>query len=358
MNAVVQFDSTVPAFLRNANFLSVNQKAMQGLSTGAPPRLSYRGSRFRFVAADGTETPVTENNGVAIDVVVVDASEHVSKFFYNKAYDPNAEDMSPACFSDNGVGPSIRAAKPQSLLCGNCPNNAWGSKITPQGTQVKACSDVKKLAIIPVNNINGSAYMLTVPGASLKTWQGFVDTVSKRNIPVPALVVQVSFDVTAEYPKLVFTPTRYISEQEAGAIQELFGSEECDELVGRKDTPIQAMPAATGQHEKTAPIPQAAQNAASPPPAAVFTPPPAPPTPPFLGQQAAPATQPQAEQAAPRRRRRTNAEIAAANAAPVAQAAPTPAPAPVFAAATPAPAAPAAGPADLNALLDKVMAGK
>ncbi len=36
---VAQFDASVPAFLRDANFLQLNQKAVQGLSTGAPPRL-------------------------------------------------------------------------------------------------------------------------------------------------------------------------------------------------------------------------------------------------------------------------------------------------------------------------------
>ena len=378
MNQLVpQFDASVPAFLRNANFLQINQKAVQGLSSGAPPRLSFRGSRLRFVAADGTETPVTENNGVAIDVVVIDASEHVSKFYYDQAYDPNADDLAPACFSDNGVGPSVRSTKPQSLLCANCPKNAWGSKVTPQGTQVKACSDVKKLALIPASNVNGPAYMIGVPGASLKTWSAFVDTVSKRGIPIPALVVQIGFDASAEYPKLTFTPKRYIDETEAAAIQELFGSEECDELVGRKDTPITALPGTgtTGVvhgalHSEYA-MKQAAHDAEAARrgltggvPAGVATPitmqpqDPRGPLPAFLDRsqpQFAGATQqaPAAEAQPVRRRRRTQAEMQAANAGQTQGVAPTQ-PAIVQAPVVQA----AAGPADLNALLDKVMGAK
>lgn len=362
MTNLVTFDASVPAFLRNANFLQLNQKAVQGLSSGSPPRLSYRGSRLRFVAADGTETPVTENNGVAIDVVVVDASEHVSKFYYDKAYDPNADDMSPACFSDNGQGPSARASKPQSLLCGNCPKNAWGSKVTPQGSQVKVCSDLKKLAIVPVNNITGPAYMLTIPGASLKTWSAFVDTVSKRGIPIPTLVVQIGFDATAEYPKLTFNPTRYINEQEAAGVTDLFGSEECDELVGRKDTPITALPNANNAVYAGGGAGSTSFAAASGGGAAqtVFTPPAAQPAPAFLQPlthsqaSAVVSAVGQADTVPTRRRRRTAAEMAEARAEPTPQAAQPPA---GFAQPAPA-AAQAVGPADLNALLDKVMGSK
>lgn len=329
MNAVVQFDASVPAFLRNAGFLQLNQKAAAGLSMGSPPRLSFRGSRFRFIAADGTETLVTENNGVAVDVVVVDASQHVSKFYYDKAYDPNADDMAPACFSDNGVGPSVRATTPQALHCAGCPKNAWGSKVTPQGSQVKACSDIKKLAVIPVSNMDGPAYVLGIPGASLKGWTAAVNALTQRGIPVPALVIRLGFDASAEYPKLTFSPTRWINEQEAEALQDLFGSDEVAELVGSKDTPIQAMPALG------APAPVFA--APAPAPAPVFAP-------------ATPAAAAPAAEAPKRRGRRPAAPPAPAAAAPAAApAAPPASVAPAVHTAAPPP------PSDIGAMLDSIM---
>lgn len=373
MNALVQYDPSVPAFLRNENLLALAQKATAGLSMGAPPRLSFRGSRFRWVAADGTETPLPAdgqpgNNSISVDVVVLDASQHVSKFYYDKQYDPNADDLSPACFSDNGVGPSVRATKPQSLLCQACPHNAWGSKVTPQGTQVKACSDVKKLAIIPVSNITGPAYTLAIPGASLKGWTGAVNTLSQRGVPIPAVVFRLGFDPDPAFPKLTFTLMRYITEQEYAAVQDLFGSDELVQLVGGDDKAIAALPAYTGGAGSVtqaapqpapapvqAPFPSAAQQASFPGPQAA----PAPVQAPFPGQATA-ATATPTQAAAPRRRGRPPANPAPAaemSAAPVQQTAT--ASAPVFT--QPAPAAPvAAAPAgaqDLNALLDAVMAG-
>lgn len=372
MNAVVQFDASVPAFLRNAGFLALNQKAAAGLSTGAPPRLSFRGSRFRLVSADGTETPVNDimtiqgpqgpqqiqSNGTMIDVIVLDASDHVSKFYYDKAYDPNADDLSPACFSDNGVGPSVRASKPQSLLCQGCPKNAWGSKVTPQGSQIKACSDVKKLAILPTSNVDGPAYMLGIPGASLKAWTAAVTAVSQRGIPIPAMVWRIGFDPDPAFPKLTFTPVRWLTEQEAASVSDLFGSDECAELVGRKDTPIQALPALQGT--PAVPVAQQAVHvpvapvAASTPPPPVFTQP-TPEAPPAFLQQPAAAPAAPAQDAAPRRRRGRPPAAETAPAAPAAPQAATPFPAAPSAPATPA--APAGAP-DLNALLDQVMAKK
>ena len=381
MNAVVpKFDSSVPAFLQQAGFLALNTKAAAGLSTGSPPKLSFRGSRFRFVGSDGTETPVNDiidapdpstgqmvkmqTGGTTVDVVVIDASQWVSKFYYDKAYDPNAEDMAPACFSDNGVGPSVRSSTPQNLTCAGCPKNAWGSKITPQGTQVKACNDVKKLAVIPVNNMAGPAYVLGIPGASLKSWTSAVKALTDRGIPIPALVIRLSFDGQAEFPKLTFSPTRWINEQEAQHLQELFGSEEVAELTGAKDTPIAAMPAGQIAHQpqQAVYVPAQAQQpvqqqAAYANPAAQqqfvpaqqpFVTPAAAPAPAFL-QPAAPAAQP-APAAAPAPRRRGRA---AAPAAPQAAQ-----PAPAAPPQTSVPLTAAAPPADIGGMLDSIMAGR
>lgn len=358
------FDKSVPAFLQNANMLALNQKAVAGLSAGAPPRVSFKGSRFRLIAADGVETPCTDviltnpdgskmqSMGVALDVIVVDAAAQLSKFYYDKAYDPNADDMSPACFSDNGVGPSVRAQKPQNLTCAGCPMNAWGSKVTPQGSQVKACSDVKKIALVPVHNISGPAYMLGIPAASLKTWNAAVSSVSSRNIPFSALVIRLSFDTTAEYPKLVFNPVRYITQEEMAAIGDLIGSDEAAELVGAKDTAISVMPGQTGgaTAAQLAQAPAAyqpvvaqpvAQPVAAQPQPAVFTPPPPAAAPAFLQPQPVTAVAPVAAvgQPAPRRRGRPPAGAAA-------QAPATPVP--------PA-ASVAAPPSDVGAMLDKIM---
>lgn len=240
MNAVVQYDPNVPAIFRSEKFLAMNNKLAAGLSTGAPPRVSFKASRYRLVAADGTETLVNENgsNGTTMDVIVLDANPAISKFYYDKKYDPNAQgdDAAPACFSEDGVAPSSRALRPQSRSCATCPMNAWGSKISESsGKKIKACSDVKKLAVIPTANLGGDAYMLGIPGASLKTWGAFVKSCAGRNVPVNAMVIRLGFNPQVSYPELTFTPTAWVSNDQATAVTDLIDSPDMAALVGVGD---------------------------------------------------------------------------------------------------------------------------
>ena len=49
--------------------------------------------------------------------------------------------------SDNGTAPSRNASNPQARTCAECPQSAWGSKVsTVSGKGVKACADIQKIA--------------------------------------------------------------------------------------------------------------------------------------------------------------------------------------------------------------------
>lgn len=243
--AVPAFDQNLPAFLRQGAFAQVNARAMANLSSGAPNRVSFRAGRFRTVTGDGIETLSPENGGTTLDVVVIDANEFISKIYYSAGYDPNApEPVSPDCFSDNGNAPSARAQHPQSALCVNCPQNAWGSKVTPTGSQVKACSDSKKIAVLPVSNIQGPTFGLAIPPASLKAWRAAIDQLVQRGIPICAVVFRLGFDTEASYPKLTFMPVGWIDEAQSARVAALVGTPEIDTLLGRNDMPRQgALPA-------------------------------------------------------------------------------------------------------------------
>src|SRR5215475_2182424 len=103
----MKIDPKVPAHLQKTGLWGVGIAAAEGLSGGAPPRISYRAGRFRYVSGDGAITDSTEHNGVALDVVIIGANEHLSKIYYSGAYDPNSpENAAPDCFSDNGTAPS------------------------------------------------------------------------------------------------------------------------------------------------------------------------------------------------------------------------------------------------------------
>ena len=76
----------------------------------------------------------------SIEVVILDASKHVSKVWYENGYEEGST-SAPDCFSPNGVVPDASSAKKQNNTCADCPQNTWGSKITPTGKQAKACTE-------------------------------------------------------------------------------------------------------------------------------------------------------------------------------------------------------------------------
>lgn len=127
----------------------LTRAAIGGITGGSPPQISIRGSRFRKIDAAGNEKML---DTLSMDIVIVDANEHVSKLYYDQPYDPSANEyFPPACFSDNGVAPSTSAEKPQSETCAMCPQNAWGSATSAlTGKNTKACNDAKKLAVLVV----------------------------------------------------------------------------------------------------------------------------------------------------------------------------------------------------------------
>lgn len=320
----------LPAHLLNfGSAASIGLNAVGGIQSGkAHPRISIKQNRFRLIDEQGQETVVAQ---LYLDIIIVGANPFVSKIFYKGAYNPNAGEMeAPTCWSDNGTGPSVRASEPQSPTCVGCQNNAWGSKVTPAGTKIKACSDSKKMAVLLADNPGGSVYELRVPGASLENIKAIGDMLNERKMPLPGVVIRVSFDETSDYPKLLFAAINYISEGQKAAVLEVFDGEEVKEAIGSDDT------------VRTAAIPLAAPVQAAPvvyaasalPLAPQFNPAPPPSPIPFPQGQ-------QAQQAAPtvRRRRRAAEPDQAVQAAPMAMpAAPMPAP-PAFVPPAPAPVA-------------------
>lgn len=248
-------------FAGNTALATINQSASGGISGGGWPRISIRASRFRLVKPDGEETPVPQ---LHLDVILVGSNPGISKLYYGAGYDPNAEGSAPDCFSDNGVAPSSRATKPQCGTCAACPHNAWGSKITPAGAKIKACADMKKVAVLIADNPNGPVFELRVPAASLTNLGQYIKALDKHGIPASTVVTRLQFDTAADFPKLVFAPAfdangqmPYISEEQATAVEEVMGSDEVKQCTGENDT-------AAGTASLTAPAASLAQATQQP----------------------------------------------------------------------------------------------
>ena len=182
MSNIIPVNIQVPSHLaaKVGQPSALSQSIASGISSGQSfPRISIKGSRFRIIE-DGTETVL---DTTALDVVIVGANPKLSKTFYAKAWDKDAEPSAPDCYSLDGIKPHPESEKPQNDLCAQCPHNAWGSKIGPQGQQLKACTDQKRLAIVAADDPDGPIYLLQVTPAALKGLNAYHKELSMRGIP-------------------------------------------------------------------------------------------------------------------------------------------------------------------------------
>ena len=252
-----------------------------GRSSGnSVPRISIKGARFRIVEGD-TETVLDQT---FLDIVVVGANPRLSKQWYAKAWTPDSEPSAPDCFSLDGIGPDTESTSPQNDLCASCPQNAWGSKITPQGQQIKACADQKRLAVVAADDPSGPAYLLLVTPAALKGLNQYQKELSMRGIPPEIVKTKVSFDTDASFPKLKFSFAGFLDEDTQTAVDSLFGSDDVKAITGEAVNKPVAVPAPVAR-----PPAVVAKPVAAPKPEPVAEVPPAAPKRGFGTKTAAPA---------------------------------------------------------------------
>lgn len=257
MSNIVPSNIQIPAHLaRVVGQPSALSAALAGgLSGGANyPRISIKGSRFRIVE-DGTETVLEDTK---LSVVIVGANPRLSKTYYAKQWTPDSEPSSPDCYSLDGIRPAADSTAPQHDACATCPMNAWGSKVTPLGQQIKACADQKRLAVVASNDPTGPTYLLQITPAALKGLASYQKELSHRGIPVEAVKTVVTFDTDASFPKLMFKFGGFLDEDEYAAVEELFGSDKVLEITGEKT-------AAAPEEEAPAPKAKAAAKPAAKP---------------------------------------------------------------------------------------------
>lgn len=263
MSNIVPVNIQVPAHLASrVGVPSILGAALTGgLSSGADfPRISIKGSRFRIKEGD-TETVL---DSTALDVVIVGANPRLSKTWYAKQWDKDAEPSAPDCYSLDGISPDPQAEDPQNDLCASCPHNAWGSKVTPTGQQVKACADNKRLAVVAADDASGPVYLLSVTPAALKGLNQYQKELSVRGIPPEIVKTRVSFDTDASFPKLKFTFGGFLDADVQEVVDGLFGSEQVKEITGENSRTPVAVPQIAKAPAPAPVAPKPAVKAAAP----------------------------------------------------------------------------------------------
>jgi len=190
--------------------------------------LNYRGESKSLMRKDG-DGPVGN-----IEAVIVKAPAHLSKTYYEAGYTEGAS-SAPDCFSSNGVVPDPSSKKLQNNVCATCKQNVWGSKVTQQGSKGKACSDNKRLAVVPLSDIDnvewGGPMLLRVPPTSLQELAAFGASLQKYGYPYCAVGTKISFDPNVPYPKFNFQAMRPLTDDEAQKVIALQGDERVSRIL-------------------------------------------------------------------------------------------------------------------------------
>lgn len=220
-----------------------------GISSGMAV-VGYRGKVWstRF---GGVETPLMRDDGdgprSSIEVVLVKASPFVAKNFYAGGY-VDGSNAAPDCASANGITPDAGVPHKQHDNCKLCPQNVWGAKVTEAGKPARACADNKRMAIVPLadidNEVMGGPMLLRVPAASLKDLKLYGDRLEAMGYPYQAVATRIAFDHEQAYPKFVFTAIRALDDAEAAKIVDLVKDVRTDRILNASEATSAPPPAA------------------------------------------------------------------------------------------------------------------
>lgn len=358
----------LPDYLQGSNF-GVTENLLQGMFQGGN-RIGLRNSRFRLIVGGVEEGIIQENY---LDTIILAAAPAVSRVYYQGNFDPN-DNQPPACYSADGVVPADDVKSRQSDKCAMCPQNVKGSKIV-DGAKFKACSYFRRIVLMLAGDTEDQrVFKLDVKAQGLfgensqneQNLNDYIRKVATRGVDLGAVVTRISFDLNATVPKLLFKASRFITQEEMYAVENLVKSEEVLSLktvsMATLDLSTEETPANIDQQyeEEPAPTPapapqRPAQQRPAPAPARAPAPAPAPQRAARAGAPAPAAQKPVVEDGVPPPQRaqqpqRPAAQQAQRPAAPAQQrpaASPRPAPAP-------APVAEAMSDDDLDNLLNSL----
>lgn len=211
-----------------------------GRATGIN-RISLKGMRFRQVI-DGEI--VATSQSTSLDVVIVGVENAISRQYYDKPYNAD-EPAAPACWSRNGKTPDASAPSPQGTACALCPMNAKGSAIAGNG-KAKACSSRQRIAVMVMGDDTGTVYALDAKGMTLfgKDYKkdGYLNlnnygaTLSKQGVTPWEMVTTLTFDPSADVPKLLFSVGDFLDEDELVAVMDKAESEEVKAMLNAVDS--------------------------------------------------------------------------------------------------------------------------
>jgi hypothetical protein len=155
--------------------------------------------------------------------------------------------MAPVCWSNDGVTSSPNGSERQSEKCNVCPQAIKGSRQTDQGKPAAACAVHRNLAIVPKSRDLSTAPVLRLKIPQTSDFDGlnkeaqakgmfaftnYLNFLKSKSVPFTySLTTKIRFDNTKSYPKLWFSPGRWLTEEEMAACAEIAASGNLDDLL-------------------------------------------------------------------------------------------------------------------------------
>jgi hypothetical protein len=217
MSNVALFNNQLPDYLKEVQLDDVT-KALAG-GDSQTKRIALGANKF-VLKVNGTEISKTPTH--KLEVVIVNASKHVSRTFYAKAWDPKGDVAPPDCWSNDGEKPDPTAKDPQSTSCIGCQQDINGSG---QGN-TKACRKNRRVAVALASDLDGDVYQMTLQSKSIfydmkdpgdlehMPFNQYAKYVGSQGYNLNTLVTEMRFDEDSTVGKLFFRPVRFLEKHE------------------------------------------------------------------------------------------------------------------------------------------------
>lgn len=267
---VVKVNEQLPAIFRSTGAGAFDEFS-HGVTAGFPV-ISYRGKVWRVKKGGEEQTYLNEDKEAvpSIELVLIRSNPNLAKIFYKGAY-TEGDNSPPSCWSADGIKPDVGVQNPVAKACAACPNNVWGSKITPAGKKTRACADHRRMAVAFRHDIERAALdpnhevvvlLLRTPPASLNPLKDYIDGVLKpKGVPPFAVFTRIGFDSAASHPQLTFKGVQFLNDDQAQVVMRLRESDDVKRILaeaqeysgaGTTDEAGQSEAAATSAEAKPA----------------------------------------------------------------------------------------------------------